>query len=279
MSPTGLPKQTAVTSFINSSTFRNRPFNPSYRLTSPDAVTECLDGSEAMYSHLLLGLLQREEVLRLGAIFASLIVKALRSLEELWPEICEDISTGTLSSKIKDEAIRAAVSPMLRKDPELAEFLRKEFSTGRATDGTIRRLWPNLKVIDTVCTGSMEAYLPALANYSDNLPVICTQLYAATEGYFGVNANPMCPSEEIYFTLVPFSAYYEFIAVSANNQQKLDPTLDEILDLTSVKEGQEYEMLVTTVSGICFLLLREHERQIVRGESYSVLGTWSGMSG
>ncbi|CAM6130022.1 unnamed protein product [Calypogeia fissa] len=250
VSPGGLLCNTAVASFINCSAFKDRPFDPSYILTSPDAITEGLDTNEAMYCHLLLGLLQREEVVRFGAIFAPLIVKALRSLEDLWPDLSSDITSGTLSSKIKDESMRAAVLPFLRKDPKLAEFLREEFSTGKSTDGMIRRLWPNVKVLDTVCTGSLEAYLPALANYSENLPVICTNLYAATEGYFGVNANPMCPSDKIYYTLMPSAAYYEFIAVSADHEQKLDPTVDEILDLTSLKEGQEYEVLVTTVSGL-----------------------------
>lgn len=265
--PCGLPCLSAVASFIKSSAFQDRPFDPSYRLASPDAVIEAVDNNEAMYCHLLLGLLQREEIVRLGAIFAPLIVKALRTMEDLWPEICEDISSGTLSSRVTNEVTRSAVLPLLRKDPELAKFVRKEFSSGKSMDGVLRRLWPNVRVLDTVCTGSMEAYLPALSNCSGGLPVICTQLYAATEGYFGVNANPMCPTNEICYTLVPSVAYYEFIAVSADNRQKLDPNLDEILDLVSLKEGQEYEILVTTISGTSSAPLRlfyGHERRSPR---------------
>ncbi|KAG6543087.1 hypothetical protein Mapa_015583 [Marchantia paleacea] len=243
-----LQKMTAVTSFIKSDYFQKRPFDPSYRLTSPDIVIEAGSLDESYYCHLILGLVQREEVFRLGAIFSSAFVKAMRSLEEWWPEICDDIEKGTLSEKrVPQRHVREAVLPSLRPDPSLAESVRKVCKSG--WEGVIRKLWPNAMVIDTICTGTMEAYTPTLHYYSDGLPIICTQLYAATEGYFGINLNPACIPEEIYYTLLPTMAYYEFIPVTTDVRKEDHD--DEILDLASIKVGQEYEILVTTVSGLC----------------------------
>ncbi|OAE26580.1 hypothetical protein AXG93_4542s1010 [Marchantia polymorpha subsp. ruderalis] len=129
---------------------------------------------------------------------------------------------------------------------EEAEAIRKVCRGG--WDGAIRRLWPNAVVLDTICTGTMEAYTPTLNYYSDGLPVICTQLYASTEGYFGLNMSPACHPDEIYYTLLPTMAYYEFIPASDDTRK--DSLDHEILDLASVELGQEYEILVTTVSGL-----------------------------
>lgn len=241
-----LPRFTAVSSFIKSDWFQKRPFDPSYRLTSPHAVIEASTLDEAYYCHLILGLVQREEVLRMGAIFSSGFVKGIRSLEEWWPEICDDIEKGTLSERrVHSSAVRESVLAYLRPDPTQAEAIRKVCRGG--WDGAIRRLWPNAVVLDTICTGTMEAYTPTLNYYSDGLPVICTQLYASTEGYFGLNMSPACHPDEIYYTLLPTMAYYEFIPASDDTRK--DSLDHEILDLASVELGQEYEILVTTVSG------------------------------
>ncbi|KAL2622628.1 hypothetical protein R1flu_002833 [Riccia fluitans] len=243
----GVLRQSAVTSFVLSRNFRQRPFDPTYRLTSPDEVILSQNHEESTYCHLLCALLQREEVLRLGDIYASGLMRAIQNLIDWWPEICEDVAKGTLSeSKVHNStAVREAVQPYLRADPELAEFIRQE-CLKKSWGGIIRRLWPNCKVVDTVCTGPMAAYIPILNHYSDNLPLICSQLYAASEGYFGLNLNPTCLPGEICYTLLPTIAYYEFIPISTEADDA-----ETILDLSSLQESQEYELLVTTVSGLC----------------------------
>ncbi|KAL2612667.1 hypothetical protein R1flu_024359 [Riccia fluitans] len=147
----GVLRQSAVTSFVLSRNFRQRPFDPTYRLTSPDEVILSQNHEESTYCHLLCALLQREEVLRLGDIYASGLVRAIQNLIDWWPEICEDVAKGTLSeSKVHNStAVREAVPPYLRADPELAEFIRQECSK-KSWGGIIRRLWPNCKVVDTL---------------------------------------------------------------------------------------------------------------------------------
>lgn len=82
--PGGLPTRTAVTSFVYSRGYQKRMFHPVYNLSSPNAVLETPDTNSAMYSHLLCALLQRDEIRRIGAIYATVVVKALRFLEDNW---------------------------------------------------------------------------------------------------------------------------------------------------------------------------------------------------
>ncbi|CAM6122195.1 unnamed protein product [Calypogeia fissa] len=95
--PAGLPTRTALTSFIQSTAFQQRMFHPIYNLSSPNEVLKTLDNTSAMYSHLLCALLQFQEIRRIGAFYATIIVKALRALETWWAEICHDIATGTVN--------------------------------------------------------------------------------------------------------------------------------------------------------------------------------------
>ncbi|KAL2649388.1 hypothetical protein R1flu_017516 [Riccia fluitans] len=242
----GLLQQSAAGGFIQSKWFRDRLFDPSFNLTSPHELMEASSYEESVYCHLLCGLLQREDVLRIATLFSTALVACIRNLEEWWPEICQDIATGTLSeTKVQTDFVRAAVQPYLRADPEIAEIVREECSR-KSWAGIIRRLWPNCRALDTVCTGSMAAYTPTLRHYGDNLPVICSFLYASTEGFLGVNVNPMTPPEDIAFTLIPTVAYFEFSPIESSAEEDGQ----EVLDLVSVKEGEEYEILVTTVSGL-----------------------------
>ncbi|KAL3701537.1 hypothetical protein R1sor_019559 [Riccia sorocarpa] len=119
---------------------------------------------------------------------------------------------------------------------------------GKGWKGIVRSLWPKCKVVEAICTGSMAAYLPLLDHYTDNLPVL-SGVYVTTEGSFGVNMDPTCPTEVTSYTLIPTEAYFEFILLSDDRQENNHK--DQIVDLTNVKEGHEYKILITTVSGLC----------------------------
>lgn len=56
--------------------------------TSSNEVIWCPDQKQSMYCHLLCGLAQREDVVRVGAIFSSVLIRAITFLENLWKELC-----------------------------------------------------------------------------------------------------------------------------------------------------------------------------------------------
>ncbi|XP_020869870.1 4-substituted benzoates-glutamate ligase GH3.12 isoform X2 [Arabidopsis lyrata subsp. lyrata] len=218
--------------------FKNRPSN---RFTSPDEVTLCQEHKQAMYCHLLCGLVQRNEVVSLASAFASSLVGAITFLENYWKEICSNIRSGHVSEWISDLSCRDSVSIILGgPNSELAELIEEECNKN-SWEGIITRLWPRTKFIQTIVTGQNAQYIPILEFYSNKLPLISTA-YGSSETIFGVNVNPFCKPEDVSYTFMPTMSYFEFLLADEGNN-------GEIVDLVNVKLGSYYEPLVTNYSG------------------------------
>ncbi|KAI4374737.1 hypothetical protein MLD38_012697 [Melastoma candidum] len=248
--PGGLPARPVLTSYYKSSHFKQRPYDPYTNYTSPNEAILCPESYQSMYSQMLCGLCQNREVLRVGAVFASGFIRAIKFLENHWTLLCNDIRTGTLNAEITDPAIREAIAKILRRDPKLADFIAAECGKD-SWRGIITRLWPNTKYVDVIVTGTMSQYIPTLDFYSNGLPLVCT-MYASSECYFGVNLNPLCDPSEVSYTLIPTMAYFEFLPVrrSGNGTTITAKEQEELVDLVDVKLGEEYELVVTTYAGL-----------------------------
>ncbi|CAL5402880.1 unnamed protein product [Camellia sinensis] len=255
--PGGLVARPVLTSYYKSAHFKDRPYDPYTNYTSPNETILCPDSYQSMYSQMLCGLCQHKEVLRVGAVFASGFIRAIRFLEKHWPLLCADIRTGTLNPQITDPTVREAVMKILEPNTKFADFVEAE--CGRESwQGIITRLWPNTKYVDVIVTGTMSQYIPTLDYYSNGLPLVCT-MYGSSECYFGVNLNPLCKPSEVSYTLIPNMAYFEFLPVHRNNGVTNSITMpkslnekeqQELVDLVDVKLGQEYELVVTTYAGL-----------------------------
>lgn len=244
--PGGLPARPVLTSYYKSDHFRRRPFDPHFDYTSPDEAVLCPDSFQSMYTQMLCGLIHRQSVLRMGAVFASGLLRAFRFLELHWPRLVEDIESGTLSPAITDQALREAVSKILRPNPELARFISEECSPGN-WQGIVTRMWPNTKYLDVIVTGAMAQYIPTLEYYSGGLPMACT-MYASSECYFGLNLKPMSKPADVSYTIMPNMAYFEFIPVGPDSEESV--RTGRLVDLSHVKVGHDYELVITTYSGL-----------------------------
>ncbi|XP_062104691.1 indole-3-acetic acid-amido synthetase GH3.6-like [Humulus lupulus] len=254
--PGGLVARPVLTSYYKSSHFMNRGHDDPYtNYTSPNETIFCQDSYQSMYSQLLCGLCQNMEVVRVGAVFASGFIRAIKFLEKNWVSLVNDIRTGTLSSEIEDIPVRESVMKILKPDSELANFVEAECGK-ESWEGIITRLWPNTKYIDVIVTGTMSQYIPMLDCYSNGLPLVCT-MYASSECYFGLNLNPLCKPTQVSYTIIPSMAYFEFLPVNRKNGNIGNSISDsaislhqELVDLVDVKVGEEYELVVTTYSGL-----------------------------
>ncbi|KAK6127395.1 hypothetical protein DH2020_038855 [Rehmannia glutinosa] len=258
--PCGLPARTVLTSYYKSSHFKNRPHDPFNDFTSPDAAILCYDSEQSMYCQLLAGLIHRRRVLRLGAVFASALLRAISFLERRWRDFCRDIRAGSLDEEISDPDCRSAMSDLIGPpDPVTADEIEGICGRSPSWKGIICRLWPNARYIEAVVTGSMSQYVPALKYYSDEkLPLVCP-MYASSECYFGVNLKPLCDPAEVSFTLLPNMGYFEFIPLGENGALLMDYEEEDeeetvpqsnLVDLVHVKVGCYYELVVTTFSGL-----------------------------
>ncbi|GMI74852.1 Gretchen Hagen 3.17 [Hibiscus trionum] len=255
--PSGLMARPVLTSYYKSSNFKNRPFNRFNIYTSPDETILCSDSKQSMYCQLLCGLVQRQEVLRVGAVFASAFLRAIKFLEDNWNELCSNIRAGRVSDWITDPSCRNAVSLILGKpDPELADLIEHECG-GESWEGIIKKLWPRTKYIEVIVTGSMAQYVSTLEFYSGGLPLVST-MYASSECYFGINFKPLSKPSDVSYTLIPNMAYFEFLPVNKNHDDvqcngvcKENCGEDvETVELVDVKLGQYYEIVVTTFTGL-----------------------------
>ncbi|CAL5324590.1 unnamed protein product [Camellia sinensis] len=247
--PGGLLARPVLTSYYKSEHFKTRPYDPYNVYTSPNEAILCADSFQSMYTQMLCGLLMREQVLRVGAVFASGLIRAIRFLQLNWKQLAEDIQTGYLNPKINDPSLRQCMSNILKPNPELSEFITKECEDEK-WEGVIIRIWPNTKYLDVIVTGAMAQYIPTLDFYSGGeLPLACT-MYASSESYFGLNLKPISKPSEVSYTIMPNMAYFEFIPHDAAAAPLTLDSPPRLVDLAGVEEGKEYELVITTYSGL-----------------------------
>lgn len=208
---------------------------------SPDEVIFGPEFHQSLYCHLLCGLIFSDEVLSVSSTFAHSIVLAFRTFELLWEELCTDIRDGILSSRITVPSIRAAMSKLLNPNPELADSVYRKCSGLSNWYGLIPALFPNVKYIYGVMTGSMEPYLKKLRHYAGDLPLLSAD-YGSSEGWIAANINPKVPPELTTYVVLPNIGYFEFIPVRDSIEFKP-------VGLTEVKLGEEYEVVVTNFAG------------------------------
>ncbi|XP_024031561.1 indole-3-acetic acid-amido synthetase GH3.17 [Morus notabilis] len=249
----GLMARPVLTSYYKSSNFRKRPFNRYNVFTSPDETILCPDTKQSMYCQLLCGLVQRHEVLRVGAVFASALLRAIKFLEDFWRDLCSDIRSGRLSDWIADGGCREALSCVLKKpNPELADAIERECGGGGSWEGIIRRMWPRTKLVEVIVTGSMAQYISTLEFYSGGLPLVST-MYASSECYFGINFKPLSKPCDVSYTLIPNMAYFEFLPLLNDRDRDYcngQVVKSQAVDLVDVKLGRYYELVVTTFTGL-----------------------------
>ncbi|KAI4385287.1 hypothetical protein MLD38_003332 [Melastoma candidum] len=247
--PGGLVARPVLTSYYKSEHFKRRPYDPYNVYTSPNEAILCPDPFQSMYTQMLCGLITREEVLRVGTVFASGLLRAIRFLSLNWKELAQDISTGTLNPKIVDPAVKECMMKILKPNLELNEFITRECE-GDNWEGIIKRIWPNTKFLDVIVTGAMAQYIPTLDYYSGGLPKACT-MYASSECYFGLNLRPMCDPADVSYTIMPMMGYFEFIPYDPSSPPLSRDSPPRLVDLADVEVGKEYELVITTYSGLC----------------------------
>ncbi|KAG9452709.1 hypothetical protein H6P81_005613 [Aristolochia fimbriata] len=254
----GLIAGTATTHYFASEEFKIKQKITKSFTCSPHEVISCGDYSQATYCHLLLGLLHADEVEFVTSTFAYSIVHAFRAFEDVWEEICEDIREGSLSSRVTFPKTRKAVLGVIESpNPSLASRIEEKCRELKRVDwfSLIPTLWPSVKYVYSIMTGSMQPYLKKLGHYAGDLPLVSAD-YGATESWIGVNVDPSTPPEKTIFTVVPTFAYFEFIPLfRRKDDEQQHETVDDFaeaepLPLSRVKVGEEYEVVLTTFTGL-----------------------------
>ena len=120
----------------------------------------------------------------------------------------DDCRTGRLDQGFEsDRDVLDKIQQSMKPDAARAAEIEAEFRSGFV--GIIRRLWPHVKVINALTTGSMKIYADLLREkYAQGLPLY-SMVYGATEGWGAINLESL--SEMPQYTFMPNTTFYEFI--------------------------------------------------------------------
>ncbi|KAI7991130.1 putative indole-3-acetic acid-amido synthetase GH3.6 [Camellia lanceoleosa] len=213
---------------------------------SPKEVILGSDVEQQMYCHLLCGLRHSDLVDGIRAPYAAGLVRAICLLESKWEQLCQDLEYGYPSSGISDVAMRDSVIEVLSEpQPELAKRFRS-ICEEEDWGGILSKLWPNARYIKCVTMGNLEQYYSKIKYYGGELPVLGGD-YFASECCVGINLDISQPPGLTRFTMLPTAAYFEFLPFDMNQTSARD---EETVDLTGVKVGKMYEVVVTTYRGL-----------------------------
>ncbi|CAK9165807.1 unnamed protein product [Ilex paraguariensis] len=246
----GLAAGTATTNVYRSLQYKKTMKAMQTPCCSPDEVIFGPDFHQSLYCHLLCGLIYWDEVEVVSSAFAHSIVHAFRTFEQIWEDLCTDIHDGVLTGRVTVPSLRTAMSKLLKPNPELANLIHKKCMGLSSWYGLIPELFPNVKYIYGIMTGSMEPYLKKLRHYAGEVPLLSAD-YGSSEGWVGANLNPKLPPELATFAVLPHIGYFEFIPLRENGQgQELKENESMPVGLTEVKIGEEYEIVVTNFAGL-----------------------------
>ncbi|XP_026206367.1 GH3 domain-containing protein isoform X2 [Anabas testudineus] len=209
--------------------------------TTPAPAFEVSSEKDTLYLHLLFAL-KDPTVGTLESNFASTVFYAFVALQDRWQELVDDIEQGKVSSAlVLEPKLRARLEALMKPDPERAAQLRAHFQDGFY--GIAKRLWPHLHLVLAVDSGSNQIYGEMLReNYCQGVPFY-SPFYAATEGLIGVNLWPQDANRR--YLLCPRSMFCEFLPESS-----LEESSPHTLLMEEVKEGQNYELVITNASGL-----------------------------
>ena len=176
---------------------------------------------------------------QLFAPFAWGALEAFSFLESHWQELVKDLAEGTLTNTIDlPKDYRKQLERCLIPDVERAENLREIFAGGfHRPVATL--IWPRLKKIIAIGTGSQAIYRDALARYIGDLPWD-NSYFASSEALLG---KSIPGTDE--FELLTGKNFYEFRPFPENPDSHAHPLL-----LSDLQEGEKYELILTNRAGL-----------------------------
>ncbi len=184
----------------------------------------------------------------------STLLQLARLLDAEKESLLRDLHNGTLRRDLDiPPAIRAAIEPYLRRDPQrAAELAALAHKHGRLYP---RDVWPPDSIIlNTWTGGSMGPYLRLLPRYYGEPPVRDLGLLAS-EGRMTIPLEDHTAAG----VLDIWSHYFEFVP-----EGEIDSPQPTVLGAHELQEGRTYYIILTTAYG----LYRYHISDLVRVTGY-----------
>jgi hypothetical protein len=204
-------------------------------------------GTDTRYLQARFGLMA-SDITQISCTFLSHATEIMRYIEKNWEILVDDIEKGEINEKINmPEDVRTKLLKKIKPMPERASELRSAFEEGFDEPFT-RKVWKNLVTISGIGTGAFEIYDKKLRErYVDDKVKFFYPGVSSTEALFSVPIEMDCKDS----ALVPKSVFYEFLPIDANND------FSKIVTMDKVEVGKDYEIIMTTLSGLYRYRMRD----------------------
>lgn len=190
----------------------------------PLDITNAAENTDIHYLQALYALREKHLSLAICERYDKM-VELLRYIEKHWPRLAEDIENG---------------NTLAQPDPERANAIREIMEEHNIGTQMVGQLWPGLRCILVYDVDHLNASFELLRHYcGTDVHFIFTGI-SSPIGTFTTALNMDDPQT----VLIPDSVFYEFKPKEARNYNKL-------LTLDQLEIGHSYELIVTTLSGLC----------------------------
>ncbi|KAI0212561.1 Jasmonoyl--L-amino acid synthetase JAR1 [Lamellibrachia satsuma] len=212
-------------------------------VVSPRGSYEITNEQVALHVHAVFALGDRE-VGHIESVMSTLVYSFWIYIEHNWQQLCSDIELGRLSLTT-DQAGQEIITQLnkhLRPNPARATELRVQFRSS-SFHGIARQIWPNLRFVSMVSTGSCAHHAKALRDCHMSGVIQVSLLHAASEGILGINVF-FDPDNFNYVAMISYG-FMEFIPEDLTHEQQPATLFAEQLQKDNL-----YEIVLTTPIGI-----------------------------
>ncbi|MDR2830910.1 MAG: GH3 auxin-responsive promoter family protein [Methanobrevibacter sp.] len=209
--------------------------NDIIQLAYPKNVNDVKNTEASIYLSLLFGLIHKNVVLTIANNFNSLIQR-FEYCKIHAKELIKDIRMGSISKKIDlSSNERKIFESLITPKPERADVLEKIMKKG-SEEFIPKNYWSSLIAGSFWLSGSVGINVDKIKKYFSEDMIYFDFGYGASEGKMTIPHI-----KDVGFgTLATFGGFFEFIDLDSN----------EILSAWELKEGSEYEIILTTYSGL-----------------------------
>lgn len=170
----------------------------------------------------------------------STLVEMQSNANEFYDDYIDDIEHGTISTKVDiPDNIRKAMLAHIKPNPARAKELRGL----REKYGTVlpKHYWPNLQVVNIWMCGNTNVYFQKIKDSFPPDTLFFEFSYYASECKAGNIINPKTKDT----VLIAHKIFFEFI-----REEEFGSENPRIYQLHEVKQGERYNIIVTTPSGL-----------------------------
>ncbi|MCR5746792.1 MAG: GH3 auxin-responsive promoter family protein [Lachnospiraceae bacterium] len=174
-----------------------------------------------------------EDLTSIESVYLYDFLVFFQYLEEHYDTILKDMESGKVSSDVRIPKEVKDKLESLDISSGRIEKIRSECSKG--FDNIVERLWKSVKVVSGIGSKAFQTDEISIRKYIGNISV-WHYIYAASEAVMAVPVG----TDSYDYAICPGNAYYEFYCEDE----------DRMYDPEELKEGDCYELLLTTFSGL-----------------------------